>query len=108
MPTLSENFALTVAESLAVGTPVISTKGAPWEGLKENECGWWIEHGIEPLVDAMREAMSMSPERRIEMGKNGRNWMLKDFSWKTIAQKMATVYQWLDEGGEPPSYVRVK
>jgi len=108
LPTLSENFALTVAESLAVGTPVISTKGAPWERLKENECGWWIEHGIEPLVDAMQEAMSMSPERRIEMGKNGRNWMLKDFSWKTIAQKMATVYQWLDEGGEPPSYVRVK
>src|SRR5262249_46787354 len=29
LPTLNENFGITVAESLAAGTPVIATKGAP-------------------------------------------------------------------------------
>src|SRR5262249_49519240 len=33
MPTLNENFGLTVAEALAAGTPVITTKGAPWSRL---------------------------------------------------------------------------
>ena len=31
LPTLNENFAITVAEALAAGTPVIATKGAPWQ-----------------------------------------------------------------------------
>ena len=35
LPTLNENFGLTVAEALAAGTPAISTKGAPWSGLDE-------------------------------------------------------------------------
>lgn len=35
LPTFSENFGMTVAESLAAGTPTIVTKGAPWEGLNE-------------------------------------------------------------------------
>jgi glycosyltransferase involved in cell wall biosynthesis len=42
LPTLNENFGLTVAEALAAGTPVISTKGAPWSGLEREGCGWWI------------------------------------------------------------------
>ena len=53
LPTLNENFAMTVAESLAAGTPVISTKGAPWAGLEVERCGWWIDHGIEPLAAAL-------------------------------------------------------
>jgi glycosyltransferase involved in cell wall biosynthesis len=35
LPTLNQNFAITVAEALSVGTPVIATKGAPWRGLAE-------------------------------------------------------------------------
>ena len=30
LPSLNENFAVTVAEALAHGTPVISSKGVPW------------------------------------------------------------------------------
>ncbi|MGA2953504.1 MAG: glycosyltransferase, partial [Caulobacteraceae bacterium] len=39
LPTLSDNFAMTVAEALAAGTPVISTRGAPWAGLEREGCG---------------------------------------------------------------------
>src|SRR5262249_7752896 len=34
LSSLNENFAITVAEALAVGTPVIATKGAPWSRLE--------------------------------------------------------------------------
>src|SRR5262249_30544183 len=43
LSTLNENFGLTVPEALAAGTPAISTKGAPWSGLEEEGCGWWID-----------------------------------------------------------------
>ena len=75
LPTLNENFAMTVAEALAQGTPVISTKGAPWAELVSHGCGWWIDHGTEPLAAAMDEAMS------IELGAacfNGRGWTCLD------------------------------
>ncbi|NCY17789.1 MAG: glycosyltransferase, partial [Actinobacteria bacterium] len=54
LPTLNENFAMTVAESLACQTPVISTKGAPWEALEVNGCGWWIDHGPEAMAATLR------------------------------------------------------
>ena len=47
LPTLDDNFAMTVAEALAHGTPVISTKGAPWQDLETHGCGWWIDHGVQ-------------------------------------------------------------
>lgn len=93
LPTLSENFALTVAESLMMQTPVIATHGAPWQGLVTERCGWWIEHGVDPLVVALRQAMLMTDEQRHELGSRGRAWMLRDFTWATVAAKMLGVYE---------------
>lgn len=94
LSTLQENFGMTVAESLAVETPVISTKGAPWQGLADGHCGWWIEHGHNHMALALKEAMSLtSAERRI-MGARGRAWMKRDFGWDAVAQKMLEVYFW--------------
>ena len=64
LPTFSENFGVVVAEALAHGVPVITTKGAPWKDLETYECGWWIDIGIEPLVSALRAAMALSNEER--------------------------------------------
>jgi len=107
LSTLNENFGMTVAESLAVRTPVISTKGAPWQGLEANECGWWIEHGVEPMAAALRSAMSLPQGERRAMGARGRAWMEREFGWAGIARQMVDVYQWQLEGGEPPACVRV-
>lgn len=93
LPTRNENFALTVAESLMMQTPVIVTKRAPWSGLKTERCGWWIDHGVEPLVQALRSAMSLSDKDRSEMGHRGREWMLRDYSWSVAAREMLTVYR---------------
>ncbi len=92
LPTLNENFALSVAESLACCTPVISTVGAPWQGLQTHGCGWWIEHGIEPLAATLKTALSLSDGERRAMGAAGRAWMEKDFSWPAIGQQFAAVY----------------
>ncbi|MER9248394.1 glycosyltransferase [Mesorhizobium sp. M0590] len=108
LPTLSENFGMTVAESLAAATPVISSKGAPWQMLETKRCGWWIDHGVEPLASCLRLAMSISPNERIAMGRRGREWMLQDFSWPSIATRMRESYQWLVGNRKArPEWIRV-
>jgi glycosyltransferase involved in cell wall biosynthesis len=107
LPTLNENFGLTVAEALAAGTPAISTKGAPWRGLEREGCGWWIDHGVEPLAAALAHAMALPREALKAMGEKGRTWMAQDFSWDRVARDMLDVYAWLAHGAEPPATIRV-
>lgn len=106
LPSLNENFALTVAEALAAETPVIATYGTPWRGLREERCGWWVDHGPDALAQALSEAISTSPEQLRAMGARGRAWMERDFSWPSVADQMRAVYGWLTHGGSPPSQVR--
>ncbi len=107
LPTLNENFGITVAEALACEIPVISTKGAPWQGLEVERCGWWIDHGPDAIADALTVAMGLDPDARAEMGKRGRAWMMRDFAWPAIGAEMAGVYDWLCHGGNPPPCVRL-
>jgi glycosyltransferase involved in cell wall biosynthesis len=107
LPTLNENFGLTVGEALASGTPVISTKGAPWCGLESEGCGWWIDHGVEPLTAVLAEVTAMSREALQDMGVKGRAWIARDFSWDRIARNMLDAYRWLTGTAEIPSTVRL-
>jgi len=106
LPTHSENFGMVVAEALASGCPVITTKGAPWSGLINNRAGWWIDIGVEPLKRALGEAMAKDRGELAEMGARGRAWMERDFSWKEIALQMIESYRWIQTGGTPPAWIR--
>jgi glycosyltransferase involved in cell wall biosynthesis len=106
LPSHSENFGMTVAESLASGTPVIATRATPWSGLVREGCGFWIELGVEPLVQALGEATRLERAQLLRLGARGRDWMQRDFSWNRVAREMADVYRWLRAGGTPPASVR--
>ncbi len=105
LPSRSENFGMVVAESLAAGLPVITTKGTPWQGLVEHGCGWWIDHGIEPLTAALGVAMAMPQPALDAMGERGCAWMARDYSWERIAADMADVYRWCLGRGDRPACV---
>jgi len=105
LPTLNENFGMVVAEALSNGTPVISTKGAPWAGLDREGAGWWIDHGVGALEEALNRAMTMPAIVLDEMGIKGRRWMAAEFSWDKIAADMEQVYRWCLRSGEPPEVV---
>lgn len=107
LPTHSENFGMTVAEALATGTPAIVTKGAPWGGLEKQGAGWWIDIGVDPLVACLGVALATPPMHLAEMGRAGREWMIRDYSWEGIGAQLAVVYRWLLEGGETPPCVRL-
>jgi glycosyltransferase involved in cell wall biosynthesis len=102
LPSHSENFGMVVAEALAHGCPVIASKGAPWEGLEREGCGWWVVHDVETLAATMDTAMRLQREKLAEMGARGREWLLRDFSWKSVASRMEAAYDWIIDGGKGP------
>lgn len=101
LPSFSENFGIVVAEALASGKPVITTKGTPWQELETRRCGWWIDIGVDPLEAAMKDAMELSDEQRRAMGVCGRQFIEEGYSWPTIAKKTIDVYRWILEGPRP-------
>ncbi len=106
LPTHSENFGMVVAEALAHGCPVVVSKEAPWAGVQKERCGWWIEHDVNTLTGGLDAALSESSEALREKGAKGRTWMERDFSWLSVAERMAASYRLIHHGGEPPLCVR--
>ena len=107
LPTHSENFGMVVAESLSAGTPVIVTKGAPWEKIVSEDAGWWIDIGVEPLAEALNHALDLSKNELYSKGKNGQDWMSREFSWKAAANDMKSFYGWLINNKEKPNFVHL-
>ncbi|MGN0826354.1 MAG: glycosyltransferase, partial [Kiritimatiellia bacterium] len=93
LPTYSENFGIVVAEALWAGLPVITTKGTPWQELETCKCGWWIDIGVEPLVEALKEAMSLSDEERAAMGARGRKLVEEKYTWPAVVKAMVNGYE---------------
>jgi len=107
LPTFSENFGVVVAEALAHGLPVITTKAAPWNSLGIHQCGWWIDVGRDPLIGALQQAISLDDDTRSEMGKRARD-LAATFDWRQIAESTAEVYRWLAGQGPLPACVSLE
>lgn len=108
LPTYSENFGMSVAEALAAGTPAVVSKGAPWAGLDMRGAGWWIDIGLDPLVACLEDALARPHEVLAAMGIRGRTWMVTDFSWESVGQRMADTYRWLTKNtAHTPDWVRL-
>lgn len=105
LPTRSENFGIVVAEALAHGTPVVTTRGAPWGELESHRCGWWIEPGERPLAAALSEALALPSGQLKKMGLRGRDLAAARYSWDTAAARTKAVYEWLLGRGPRPACV---
>jgi glycosyltransferase involved in cell wall biosynthesis len=106
LPTFSESFGMVVAEALAHGVPVITTKGAPWADLERFGCGWWVEVGADALGRALRTAIALTDEERRAMGQRGRDYVRR-YDWDEVAGQTAGLYEWILCGGQRPECVRL-
>lgn len=92
LPSYSENFGIVVAEALASGAPVLTTKGTPWQELETQGCGWWIELSVDEIVKALRAFINTSETTLEMMGRNGRKLVEEKYSIEAVAQLMLNLY----------------
>ena len=109
LPTHSENFGITVAESLAAGTPAIVTRGAPWPGLDTHRCrmvdrararraGWRPRDRVQPASSRPCRARRQRPQldaTRLLMG-DGRKADEADLPMAGVRRRKACVDQGLN------------
>jgi glycosyltransferase involved in cell wall biosynthesis len=108
LPSKSENFGMVVPEALIREIPVIASKGTPWEELNTYNAGWWIDIGVQPLVETLHETLNLSEEQRQQMGQNGRKLVEEKYSIEAVAAQMIQLYKWILNGGEKPQFVYAK
>lgn len=92
LPTHSENFGYVIAESLACGTPVITTKGTPWE-IIDGDCGYWTERSVPAMKDALQRMLRKTPEELEQMGRKGRQLIEENYTARNMAEQLMNVYE---------------
>jgi glycosyltransferase involved in cell wall biosynthesis len=93
LPTHSESFGMAVAEALAHGLPVLTTRGAPWPMLPDRGCGWWVDATVDGIAEGLRLATSLDNASLRQMGAKGREFVAAEFGWRPIARQFVTLYK---------------
>ena len=63
----SENFGNVIVEALAQGTPVIASKGTPWQKLNVKGAGWWIDTKPETVAETVDNLLALNNEEYLRM-----------------------------------------
>ena len=95
MPSHTENFGLVVLESLAQNTPVIASKGSPWEVLETEKLGFWVENSPEELSRTLRKIVTMDASVYEDYRSRGRAFVIENFDVKQNIRKWADTYRGL-------------
>jgi glycosyltransferase involved in cell wall biosynthesis len=95
LPSYSESFGMAIAEALAHGLPVLTTKGVPWSGLAARGCGWSVDPTVEGIAHGLWQAMAQDRATLRAMGAKGRAWVAMDFGWDAVASKFLAAYEQL-------------
>lgn len=94
MPSRAEAFGVAALEAQACGLPVVASNvgGLP-EVVRDGETGLLVPpEQPQALADALL-ALIHDPERRIEMGAAGREWVRARYDWQTNIDQMLEVYR---------------
>jgi len=93
LPSHSENFGLVIAEALSAGVPVLVTDTTPWSGLAATGAGWCLPWKDYP--PALASVLATRPAELEAMGRRGREWAAREFSWARSAGLLTEFYRHL-------------
>jgi colanic acid/amylovoran biosynthesis glycosyltransferase len=112
LPSFAEGLPVVIMEAMALGRPVIATfiAGIP-ELVEPGRSGWLVPAGaVEPLVDAMAEALAADPAELDRMGRAGAARAGAEHDAAVEAGKLAALFAGHgaigDRPGEPSSILQ--
>jgi glycosyltransferase involved in cell wall biosynthesis len=100
LPSRNENFALVVAEALAMQCPVLTTDRTPWSMLESEGCGWQVPATVDGIVTGLSSALATSRGQLQAMGAKGRDLYQTHFTETAMANSLVEVYRTVVEGAE--------
>lgn len=81
-------------DSMMSGKPILYAVDAPNNYIEEYGCGITVEtENADALMDGIKKLKEMSEEERVQMGQNGRNAVLKKFTYTKLAEEFASVFE---------------
>lgn len=87
-PTLYEGFGIAIAEALAVGCPVITSKnGAVPEVV--GRCSLFVDPLSPASIAQAIEYLLLNPENRLRLGRLGRRRVVNRYSYRKHSQRLA-------------------
>lgn len=94
LPSRQENFAITVAESMQMGVPVIvSDKVNTWPYVKEARAGLVLEERhIDALLPRTVEELLTDDAARTRMGVQGSSYAREQLTWQEATRKLLACY----------------
>ncbi len=90
--TRSENFGMVILESLIRKTPVVTTKGTPWEELNRRQCGYWVDMELNSIKSAIENYFSLSDDEKNKMKEKGFK-LAKEFSSEKLINEYVNMYR---------------
>jgi glycosyltransferase involved in cell wall biosynthesis len=92
LPSLHENFGMAWVESLACGTPVVTTRGiGAWPDLEAGDGALIADRTVQGFADAIRNLVH-DPARRRAMGEKGRQWIFSFLDTDRIVAGYESLY----------------
>lgn len=107
LPSFSEGLPMAVLEAWSYAKPVLMTPQCNIPQGFDAQAAIRIEPTAESIAEGLRELFGAPESSLRTMGANGRNLVIKQFTWPTIAQQMKAVYDWVLGGGSPPATVHM-
>ena len=83
----TENFGNVVIESLAHGTPAITSHGTPWQILEKTRTGYWIENSPENIGATIDKLLSLDAVEYKQMRSRAYKFCCEEFDIKTNINK---------------------
>ncbi|MBU1782592.1 glycosyltransferase, partial [bacterium] len=93
-PPAGDNFSVVVLEAMACGIPVIATDvGSRKEQVIENQTGFLINPYDSEIIAEKVDFLLKHKEVALEMGKKGRDLVVKNFTYHQMVNQTQNLFQ---------------
>jgi glycosyltransferase involved in cell wall biosynthesis len=95
LPSRQENFAISVAEAMHSGVPMVITKNVnSWPFVEKAHAGFVIEEdNVELSIARHLDELLSDPDKARCMGRRGQDLAKEYFTWPRVARDMTSLYK---------------
>tara|TARA_B100000787_G_C16194869_1_gene300025 strand:- start:1172 stop:2209 length:1038 start_codon:yes stop_codon:yes gene_type:complete len=93
LPSKSENFGMSIGESLSFGVPVITTTQTPWKIIERYNAGMIFDFSQENLTKTLKKFFSLTSSELESMRLNSKKLIDENYDFKTIIPEYIKFYK---------------